>query len=176
MSSPSDLRHSAPGRVEYLRLFATAPPKVRAELVTIDGPTEDDGYYEDGALFRRHVALLARAAQEGRLWGQMRQHRDTGRTGYVMCESWNMSDTRGAAVLAELVSDHTAPWVVQTEYMDRLATLAGTGRIAIVSHGPGEQLVPFLVTAFEQREGKLAFEYLARLLVTEYELAQWWMP
>jgi hypothetical protein len=141
-------------RPDYLSLFHPVPSNVSNALETLDGRAEAP-LPADGLLL------------------QTRRNRATGRVGLLVCESWVSLDPSNATVLAELLGAPGGSWEDQTAYMDRLTVLARKDALALVAHGMGEHVVTFVVSAFENRDGHITFSYLARLLNTDGELAQW---
>ena len=75
-------------------------------------------------------------------------------------------------LIAELLGAPGDEWQVQTDYFERLDWLARRNQLSIVMHGTGDRLTSFVVR-MHRTEGKLGWWYLARLLMTDGELAQW---
>ena len=93
--------------------------------------------------------------------------------GLLVCESWRSLEASQSALFAELLGIPGGTWAEQTQCMDYLTILARRGELSLVTHGTGTHHVTFVVSSVESADGRLAWSYLARFLLTDGELAQW---
>jgi hypothetical protein len=156
----------------YLHQFAPAPAHVREALATRDGHLVPEDIVTFEAACRGELALLRAAAASNRILLRPRRNRLTGAVGLVLCEAFSAEDSEVVRVVAELLGPPGADWSVQTTYCDRLVWLAHRGELSIVGHGEGGARVAFLARLTET-EHHIAVGYVARLLLSDAELAQW---
>jgi hypothetical protein len=172
---PSDPGNQTPERnyaSEYVVLSAPPPVDVQNALRTIDEvDRQTDVTLTEGDCRTRLVAL-AHAAGEGRLLLQGRLNSLTRTVGLVVCESWHAGVPSGLSLVAELLESRAADWAAQTQRMEQLVYLAAHGALSIVAHGPSERRAVFVGRVW-RADGALDVEYLARLLITDEEIAQW---
>lgn len=156
----------------YIGIFDDAPGKVRQALCTEDrfeAATNALGLQAE-CLWQLRTLLAASA--ENRLLLQTRKNRFTSEVGLIVGESWTGADSQDVWLIAELLGAPGDEWQVQTEYFKRLDWLARRNQLSIVTHWTGGRLTSFVVR-MHRTEGRLRFWYLARLLMTGGELAQW---
>ncbi len=160
-------------RVEHITLFAPAPAGVQQALVTIDGRDPETDLFALEEICRWQLNLIMVAATEQRLMLQKRRHKVTGDVGLLVCESWRHGEASPSALIAELLGIPRGTWAEQTQCMDYLTILARRRELSLVTHGTGTHHVTFVVSSVESADGHLTWSYVARLLLTDGELAQW---
>lgn len=141
--------------------------------MTIDGRDPETDLFTLEETCRQQLNLIMVAATEQRLMLQKRRHTVTGNVGLLVCESWRSLEASQSALFAELLGIPGGTWAEQTQCMDYLTILARRGELSLVTHGTGTHHVTFVVSSVESADGRLAWSYLARFLLTDGELAQW---
>lgn len=156
----------------YIGIFDDAPGNVRQALCTVDRfePGTNALDLQPECLWQ--LKTLLAAAAENRLLLQTRKNRFTGEVGLIVGESWTSADSQDVRLIAELFGAPGCEWQVQTACFERLDWLARRNQLSIVTHGTGDRPTSFVVR-MHRTQGKLGWWYLARLLITDGELAQW---
>lgn len=118
------------------------------------------------------LRALTTAAQTNRLLMQERKNRVTGRLGLLVCESWEPTVPHDVTLVAELLGDPSGDWEAQTICMDHLGCSARNGELSVVAHGRIECPTAFIALV-SRKDDAVAISYLARLLTTAGDIAQW---
>lgn len=155
---------------EYIQLFAAPPHGVQQALRTLPGGAEDILTKAEDCIRQLHTMIVA--AKEERLLLQERQNLSSGEVGLLVCESWKPQVPEEVSLIAELLEVPGGTWEDQTLCFQRLERLAIQNELAVVAHGLGTRITPF-IARMEEHDGSVRIAYLARMLRSAGELAQW---